>query len=168
MSFRQTVRYTLEERFWQKVDIRVGGCWLWTANCTKDSKGRRRYGLIGAGRRGEGMLYAHRVSWEIHNGPIPNGLQVLHRCDNPQCVNPSHLFLGTQLDNMHDMVRKGRRGVTGPKSGAGAKSTLSSADLYRLRKDVQSGARLPEIADKYSVCVSTVRNIVLGLTNQNR
>lgn len=100
----------LAERFWEKVR-RVGpsSCWEWTAHCD-----RRGYGEIGSsGNRGKPHLRAHRVSWEIHNGPIPDGLFVLHRCDNRKCVNPHHLFLGTAKDNTQDMLAKGR-GVEPP------------------------------------------------------
>lgn len=90
---------TLPERFWSKVE-KAEGCWLWTAY--RDDDG---YGSIRVGRKAE---LAHRVAWWLTNGPIPPGLHVLHRCDRPECVNPDHLFLGTQLDNVVDMYRKGR------------------------------------------------------------
>lgn len=114
------------------------------------------------------MLFAHRVSWALHNGDIPAGAMVLHTCDNPQCVNPSHLFLGTQSDNMQDMVRKGRQGKTGPATGTGAKSKLSQRRLASLRKEGATGVSYRELAERYGVCRSTVRNILLRLTNQNR
>ncbi len=92
---------TLLLRFWQKVEKNPEGCWSWTA--TIDRGG---YGSIGTPT---GLEYAHRLSWIIHNGPIPNGLFVLHHCDNPPCVRPDHLFLGTHQDNQDDRLRKGRR-----------------------------------------------------------
>ena len=93
-----------EERFWSKVD-RSGPCWLWT-----DSVNANGYGQIGAGgRKGFKMFLTHRVAWELTNGAIPEGLFVLHKCDNPPCCNPSHLFLGTQTDNQRDMASKGRQ-----------------------------------------------------------
>lgn len=87
-----------EERFWRFVN-RSNGCWLWTG-------GRNRPGGYGT-FDGKG---AHRFSWCLHFGEIPDRLNVLHRCDNPDCVSPDHLFLGTQADNMTDMNRKGRHG----------------------------------------------------------
>ncbi len=96
---------TLEKRFDEKfVAIGSDSCWLWTAGID-----RAGYGRIGRGKRSEGYELAHRVSWKIHNGKIPIGLCVLHRCDVPGCVNPDHLFLGTRADNVDDMVAKGRR-----------------------------------------------------------
>lgn len=94
-----------ELRFWEKVE-KTDGCWNWTACVLKGYKGfTGGYGLFGIG--GKSFL-VHRLSWEINNGRIPDGLCVLHTCDNRKCVNPEHLFLGTRGDNARDMVLKGR------------------------------------------------------------
>jgi len=92
----------LANRFWPKV--RKGDeCWEWIG-----ARGARGYGKMTAGPRGSGHVRAHRVSWELAFGPVPDGLWVLHTCDNPPCVRPDHLWLGTRLDNMRDCARKGR------------------------------------------------------------
>lgn len=106
---------TLEGRFWSKVDKagpvpthlpHLGPCWLWTGH---NKKGAWPYGAIRTKANGVwSYSVAHRVSWELHNGPIPSGLWALHRCDNPLCVRPDHLFLGTAKHNTADMKAKGR------------------------------------------------------------
>ena len=93
---------TFEERFFDKVH-KTSSCWIWTG-----SKNRKGYGQMSFGRRGTKPVQAHRASWCIHFVYLPKGLWVLHRCDNPSCVNPRHLFLGTAQDNTDDMFRKGR------------------------------------------------------------
>ena len=91
-----------EARFWERVE-RTETCWPWTA--AVNSAG---YGMVG---RDGGLFLAHRIAFELTNGPIPDGLVVCHRCDTPRCCRPDHLFLGTQGDNLADMWAKGR-GVT--------------------------------------------------------
>ena len=92
----------LVTRFWLRVERKVG-CWGW-----KGGKAGYGYGNVYYNR--QLMLRAHRLSWALANGPIPKGLKVLHKCDNPPCTNPDHLFLGTDKDNAHDRMRKGRPG----------------------------------------------------------
>lgn len=89
------------ERYARAV-VKREGCWGWSGATTSG------YGVLTRGRRGEGFVLAHRLSWELHRGPIPDGLFVLHKCDVPECSNPDHLFLGTQTDNMSDCRKKGR------------------------------------------------------------
>jgi hypothetical protein len=93
----------LDCRFWSKV-IKSDKCWTWTGAINKHTG----YGTIGLGRRSGKTRGAHRVSWELAHGPIPEGLYVCHRCDNKRCVRPDHLFLGTAEDNAQDALRKGR------------------------------------------------------------
>jgi len=96
-------RTPLEDRFWQHVFPEPNsGCWLWVGYTNKG------YGFISTGGYGGGLKAAHRLSWELHKGPIADGYLVCHRCDVRCCVNPEHLFIGTQLDNIRDMYSKGR------------------------------------------------------------
>ena len=101
-------RVPIAIRFWRHVK-KTRGCWLWVGARIKGRNGELRYGSIGGGGQGVSARCAHRVSWEIHFGVIPNGMYVLHKCDEPACVRPDHLFLGTVADNNHDRDVKGRQ-----------------------------------------------------------
>lgn len=103
------------ESFWKKVERKSSEeCWNWKA-----AKKCYGYGQMSSHLgRDKSPLDAHRFSYELHNGPVPDGLCVLHKCDNPSCVNPAHLFLGTQQDNVDDMMKKGRH-YSGPNAPNG-------------------------------------------------
>jgi hypothetical protein len=94
----------LEDRFWNKVSRDPVGCWRWTAVLSTSGYGLVWDGVLGGTR----SVQAHRQAWRYTRGDIPDGLCVLHSCDNPACVRPSHLFIGTHSDNMRDMYAKGR------------------------------------------------------------
>ena len=94
-------RKSIEDRFWEKVD-KSGDCWIWIG-----AKNGWGYGILSRGT-GMGRVRAHRLSYELANGAIPDGLFVLHKCDNPPCVRPDHLFVGDHAANMQDMHRKDR------------------------------------------------------------
>jgi hypothetical protein len=104
VSSLMKISVSLVTRFWLKVDRRGDNeCWLWTASTTGNG-----YGQFSPTCHPPKTGYAHRFSYELHYGPIPAGMLVCHTCDNPRCVNPKHLFLGTHQDNATDMKQKGR------------------------------------------------------------
>ena len=140
---------TRGERFWL-LAARGGEdeCWPWTG-CATHGHGQVRWG----GR----TEYAHRVAWSLANGPIPDGEQVLHSCDNPPCVNPRHLFLGSQLDNVADMMAKGRRADT--RGSACPTAKLDERAVSEIRRALRGGATPEELALRHGVDEWTVRDV---------
>jgi hypothetical protein len=121
------------------------------------AKTPRGYGMIGKGGHSRGYKYAHRLSYEIHNGQIPQRLNILHKCDNPSCVNPKHLFLGTQKDNINDMFKKGR-GMKGEKH---VHAILSNKIARDIRKEYSKGkTSLSILGRKYGICFQHVHDII--------
>jgi hypothetical protein len=145
-----TKRQPLKERFESKV-IRGRDCWLWSGNL--DTGGR---GIISIGQFEKKR--AHRVAYELYVGPIPPGLCVCHHCDNPPCVRPSHLFLGTHKENSEDMVRKGRstKGIKNPMA------RLTPEKVKAIRACV--GMTQREIAEKFGVAQNTINHVLLNHT----
>jgi len=139
----QYAREPIETRFFNSVD-KTDTCWLWTSAIDGTGRGTIKYNGKSTG--------AHRVSWILHNGEIPLGLSVCHECDNPVCVNPKHLFLGTHKDNMQDMTSKNRQ-AKGVKQGS---SKLSPEDVISIRKDVRTQV---EIASSYGIAQVQVSRI---------
>lgn len=156
--FRQRVCLPLPNRLWPKVDIRSEDeCWEWNA-----AKTRFGYGYLSIGRRDEGLVLAHRAVWELTHGPLPNGMKVCHTCDNPSCCNPSHLFTGTQADNLTDCKVKGRaRGGSLPGS-RNPNSKLSDNQINEIRERYDSGKVLQRVlAHEYGITQTQVSAIIL-------
>jgi hypothetical protein len=147
------VRGTIQERFWAKVAVRDDGCWEWTG-------GRRRgwYGQFNVYGHNSAPVLAHRVAWLLSHFVIPDGMFVCHRCDNPPCVNPAHLFLGTHGDNMADAVAKGRS-ATGERNG---NASVSDDRARLILRASRAGLRPFQIARALDVHVATVCRIVNG------
>lgn len=145
------------DRFMQRID-RSGGdesCWEWTAG-----KSSRGYGTITVGGVNLG---AHRFAFENFVGPIPDGMYVCHKCDNPACCNPSHLFLGTALDNNRDRNSKGRANrAVGERA---RHALLTSEEVLEIRRTYRQGSsdfNQPALALRFGVSQSTISDIVLG------
>jgi HNH endonuclease len=177
---------TIIERFHRAHVRRDGDCIVWLG-----MRGPRKlkdwYGVVVS--KTLGRFYAHRIAWELSNGAIPEGLQVLHRCDNPPCINPEHLFLGTHVDNMRDAAQKGRmspqrhperyghspnlyfrthpppKGEANPKCRLKWKDVeyirLAHADALGIKKRVPNGVN-KKLADEFGITTSLVEKIVAG------
>lgn len=139
----------------------MSGCWLWHGPAL-----RRGYGRIRVSGRN---LLAHRLAYELHCEPVPAGMNVLHKCDTPSCVNPAHLFVGTQRDNVHDMRAKHRGsllsasdggGKAGPESQRWRKGKLSDEAVAEIR--ASNGCTQQQLADRYGVTQSIISKVRRG------
>ena len=139
------------KRFFDKVK-KSNGCWEWKAQKNKDGYGR--FKLDGK------VVYSHRVSWEMYNGTIPESMAVLHHCNNPGCVNPDHLFLGTHADNVADRVAKGRS-ATGSENG---RAKLDEEKVAAIREMLANGDTKTSVADKFGVDRKAIYDIGIGKT----
>jgi HNH endonuclease len=159
-------------RFWSMVTPEPNtGCWLWSGTVTEHG-----YGVLRGGQAGRAhSIGAHRFAWTLTHGEIPSGREVLHRCDNPPCCNPSHLFLGTQADNVADMVAKGRqRGADWSrhplrlhpeKRAHGARhgnALLTEEQVRSILSRCAAGERQVDVARALGVNKRTVNVIVVG------
>jgi hypothetical protein len=134
-----------EAAFWAKVDKRGdGGCWEWTAYRMGQGNPDRAYGVFQLGRK---TALAHRVSWALANGREPTK-SICHRCDNPSCVNPAHLWEGGQSENMIDCSKKGRK-----------RSKLNPDDVRGIRRMIAMGIQQSHIANWFGVCQSSITYI---------
>jgi Autographiviridae endonuclease len=135
------------------------GCWLWTAGV-----GTNNYGKFWFNRR---RNVAHRVSWQLHRGPIPTGMWVLHKCDTPLCVNPDHLWLGTNGDNQRDSVEKGRQRPSFYRGESLPQSKLTDRDIIAIRKLYRKGVPNNKsefssygLGQRFGVSSSLIRQII--------
>lgn len=141
---------TVDDRFWSKVD-KSGECWTWTA-----STNPKGYGWFGYGGK---LQLAHRVSWQLAYGPIIGELNVLHSCDNPPCVRPDHLFLGTNGDNNADRHAKGRSaGPRGEKNGA---TRLTANDVAYIRS-LRGQVKQKDLAMYYGMTQAGISHVQTG------
>lgn len=147
-------RRSLGDRFWAFV-AKGDGCWLWTGAINLGNG----YGTFGLDR--ETMRGAHRVAWELTNGPISDGLYVMHRCDNRRCVRPDHLELGTHADNMADMAAKGRgaKEQPGQRGELSTNAKLTADQVLAIRA---SDDRHTALAARYGVSDTLIRQIRQG------
>ena len=145
--YHEATRVDPVRRFWERVQ-KTDNCWVWT-------------GATFHGNLGYGVVYdsgktrsAHRYSWELHHGAIPDGMMVCHHCDNPRCVRPEHLFLGTHEDNMLDAVRK-RRHTHGESHGM---ARLTDDAVREIRRSYD-GTNRDELAERYGIAPASVWRI---------
>jgi hypothetical protein len=145
-------------RFWAKVQ-KTESCWIWIGGRKLDPRGILSYGFLVIAKRD---VQAHRLSWELHRGPIPEGMKVLHNCpggDNPACVNPDHLWLGTQAQNVLDCEAKGRgRHLRGEQNGKAKLNREIAAQIPALLKEKTR----KQVAEMLGVGVNTVWKVVRG------
>jgi len=148
----------IEERFWSKMN-KTDSCWLWT--------GPKFYNGYGEIRKPKGNVTgAHRISWELHFGPIPKGLFVCHKCDVKLCVNPDHLFLGTHRENMRDLVNKGLsgKGIVHPEAihfgEENGNSKLKASQVIEIRAEFKLGTNAHKLAEIFHVTPNMISKIV--------
>jgi hypothetical protein len=153
--------YTLSQRirgFSKKIaKDESTGCWVWSGDKANFGYGQITFYINGVRHR----TRAHRFSWEIFRGEIPEGMFVCHRCDNPPCVNPDHLFIGTGADNLRDMAAKGRHAHAAPTGEKSGNAKLSDEQVVEIRRLRAAGVSVSRIAQEFPVSSDMVYRIVL-------
>ena len=149
----------LSERLFSRVSKQPSGCWDFTG-----SRNRRGYGSIYSHDHRK-HIRAHRASWYLSHGEVPPGVLVCHKCDNPSCVNPEHLFLGTRRDNVRDMLEKGRSfdrraAMIGERRAA----KLNWEKVREIRRLAENGCHVKTLAQEYGVTPANIRAILRGKT----
>lgn len=147
---------SLNERFWEKVK-KTSTCWLWKASVNTQG-----YGQIMIDKKPRG---SHRVSWELAHGSIPNNLWVLHKCDNPPCVNPDHLYLGTAKDNADDMISRNRQNNVRPKNPAigsrHGRSKLIESEVIEIRNRYKTkNISQRKLAKEFNISQAAILSII--------
>lgn len=152
---RPREQWDVDFRFWSKVEVRgPDECWEWKGPRHPQGYGRTKYG----GR----TVSAHRLAFMFSVGPIPAEMDVCHRCDNPPCCNPAHLFLGDHAANMADMKTKGRAKSGSPKGEDHPQAKLSDADVREIRDRYRAGARQGVLASDFGVSQAYISRLVSG------
>ena len=153
---RERKKEDIKDRFFKKIKINPeNGCWEFQGALSRFGHGRIGFRLK--------IYLTHRLSYEIHNGPIPEGLNVCHKCDNPPCCNPEHLFLGTQNDNVLDAVKKGRmKAYPVMKGERNPASKLKNCQVFQIRKELNAGVKGSELARKYKISKVQISRIKLN------
>lgn len=144
-------------KFWSKAE-KSGDCWIW-----QDSLTEKGYGQF---RIGNKKIRAHRMAYLLSGGTIPNGMMVCHKCDNPSCINPNHLFIGTAKDNVRDCIQKGRHCLTNFKKQYGernGRSKLTRNDIEQIILLRRKGTLYRVIADKFNISITHASQICRGL-----
>jgi hypothetical protein len=149
-------------RFWRKINA-SGECWLWKGGLIKGGYGELWMKRTDGTRKN---FHTHRLAYLFAHGELPEGLMVLHSCDTPGCVRPSHLFLGTQTDNMQDCIAKGRYNRVGLKGQKNPKAKLTIEQVEEIRRRYgrrgKGGALQRELAAEFGITQTQVSNIVRG------
>lgn len=157
------MKRSLKERFQAKIVVgEPDDCWPWNASKTK----KMGYGKFARGGKNGGWVEAHRVAYELACGPVPDGIQVLHKCDYPPCCNPAHLFLGTTLDNIKDKVQKKRHRWKSHRGEANGRAKLTLTKAAEMRRRAANGESRASLARRFGVSWPVADSVVKGKTWQ--